>query len=162
MRCLTFFFQTLRTSAYRGKFRHSFWNEVYETVLAPYILGPTLLALVNPKLGKFNVTAKGGVVLNRYFDKTIARPYGLLLLLNYIGLAIAPWRFFVHNADHKGAVLMNVFWIIFNCIILGTANAVAVEAQQRRGSIRLKHRRIVSIRTLSGASASGLSLDLSL
>jgi cellulose synthase (UDP-forming) len=153
---------TITNSRLQGKYRYSFWNEIYETVLAPYILGPTLLALVNPKLGKFNVTAKGGVVLNRYFDKTIARPYGVLLLLNYIGLAVAPWRFFVHNANHKGAVLMNVFWIVFNCIILGTANAVAVEAQQRRGSIRLKHRRVVSLRTLDGVMASGLSSDLSL
>ena len=47
----------------QGKFRHSFWNEVYETILAPYILGPTLFALINPKLGKFNVTAKGGIVM---------------------------------------------------------------------------------------------------
>src|ERR1700722_17054884 len=59
----------------QGKHRHSFWNEVYETVLAPYILGPTLLALVNPKLGKFNVTAKGGIVNQSYFDARIARPY---------------------------------------------------------------------------------------
>ncbi|HMG02455.1 MAG TPA: UDP-forming cellulose synthase catalytic subunit [Edaphobacter sp.] len=153
---------TLTNSRLQGKYRYSFWNEIYETVLAPYILGPTLLALVNPKLGKFNVTAKGGVVKNRYFDKTIARPYGVLLLLNYFGLAVAPWRFFVHNADHKGAVLMNVFWIIFNCVILGTANAVAVEAQQRRGSVRLSRKMIVSIRTLSGATVSGISSDLSL
>jgi cellulose synthase (UDP-forming) len=153
---------TLTNSRLQGKYRYSFWNEIYETVLAPYILGPTLLALVNPKLGKFNVTAKGGVVQNRYFDKTIARPYGILLLLNYMGLAVAPWRFFIHNADHKGAVLMNVFWIIFNCVILGTANAVAVEAQQRRGSVRLNRHMIVSIRTLSGATVSGISVDLSL
>jgi cellulose synthase (UDP-forming) len=153
---------TLTNSRLQGKYRYSFWNEIYETVLAPYILGPTLLALINPKLGKFNVTAKGGVVAKRYFDKTIARPYGFLLLLNYLGLAIAPWRFFVHNADHKGAVLMNVFWIVFNCVILGTANAVAVEAQQRRGSVRLNRRMIVSIRTHSKATASGISSDLSL
>src|ERR1700748_1250944 len=120
MRCLTFFFQTLRTSAYRGKFRHSFWNEVYETVLAPYILGPTLLALVNPKLGKFNVTAKGGVVQKSYLDSRIARPYGALLLLNVLGLVVAPIRFFYWNADHPGTVAMNVFWILFNMVIVGT------------------------------------------
>ncbi|WP_130417237.1 glycosyltransferase family 2 protein [Edaphobacter modestus] len=153
---------TLTNSRLQGKYRYSFWNEIYETVLAPYILGPTLLALANPKLGKFNVTAKGGVVKNRYFDKTIARPYGVMLLFNYLGLAVAPWRFFVLNADHKGAVLMNVFWIIFNCVIIGTANSVAVEAQQRRGSVRLNRSMIVSIRTLNGAAISGISSDLSL
>ena len=45
--------------AHAGAHRHSFWNEIYETVLAPYILLPTLLALINPRLGRFNVTAKG-------------------------------------------------------------------------------------------------------
>jgi cellulose synthase (UDP-forming) len=153
---------TLTNSRLQGMYRYSFWNEIYETVLAPYILGPTLLALVNPKLGKFNVTAKGGIVKDRYFDKTIARPYLFLLLLNYAGLAVAPWRFFVHNADHKGAVLMNVFWILFNCVILGTANAVAVEAQQRRSSVRLNRHMMVSIRSLSGATVPGVSVDLSL
>lgn len=153
---------TLTNSRLQGMYRYSFWNEIYETVLAPYILGPTLLALINPKLGKFNVTAKGGIVKDRYFDKTIARPYMVLLFLNYAGLAVAPWRFFVHNADHKGAVLMNVFWILFNCVILGTANAVAVEAQQRRSSVRLNRHMMVSIRSLSGETVSGISVDLSL
>jgi len=153
---------TMTNSRLQGKYRHSFWNEIYETVLAPYILGPTLLALINPKLGKFNVTAKGGIVKNRYFDKAIARPYRYLLLLNYIGLAVAPWRFFVHNSDHKGAVLMNVFWILFNCVILGTANAVAVEAQQRRSSVRLDRRMLLSIRSMEGITIQGVSVDLSL
>jgi len=48
----------LTNSRIQGEHRHSFWNEIYETVLSPYILLPTMMALVNPKLGKFNVTAK--------------------------------------------------------------------------------------------------------
>jgi cellulose synthase (UDP-forming) len=42
---------TMSNSRIQGKFRYSFWNEVYELVLSPYILFPTLLALINPKLG---------------------------------------------------------------------------------------------------------------
>ena len=52
----------ITNSRIQGQHRHSFWNEIYETVLAPYILLPTMLAIVNPKLGSFDVTAKGGVV----------------------------------------------------------------------------------------------------
>jgi cellulose synthase (UDP-forming) len=73
------FLANLANFRVQGKYRHSFWNEVYETVLAPYILGPTLLALINPKLGKFNVTAKGGLVKHGYFDRHIARPYVALI-----------------------------------------------------------------------------------
>jgi cellulose synthase (UDP-forming) len=156
------FVSSVTNSRLQGKYRHSFWNEIYETVLAPYILGPTLLALINPKLGKFNVTAKGGVVKKRYFDKVIARPYRYLLLLNYAGLAIAPWRFYVRNADHRGAVLMNVFWIVFNCVIIGTANAVAVEAKQSRSSVRINRRLAFSIRFKNGTRTAAVSRDLSL
>ncbi|MGS0755464.1 hypothetical protein ACVBEH_12705, partial [Roseateles sp. GG27B] len=64
-------------SRLQGRFRHSFWNEVYETVLAWYIAWPVLLALINPKLGSFNVTAKGGVIAKGYFDWRMAAPYVL-------------------------------------------------------------------------------------
>jgi cellulose synthase (UDP-forming) len=153
---------SLTNSRIQGECRHSFWNEVYETVLAPYILGPTLLALVNPKLGKFNVTSKGGVVDKTYFDRHIARPYTVLLLINFVALAIAPWRYMYGDAAHRGAVLMNVFWIAFNCIIVGTANAVAIEAQQRRNSVRIDLRVPTFLRLADGTEVAGESSDLSL
>ena len=37
----------------------SFWNEIYEAVLAPYILYPTMLALINPKLGQVQRDGQG-------------------------------------------------------------------------------------------------------
>ena len=58
----------LTNSRIQGQHRHSFWNEIYETVLAPYIFIPTMLALFNPRAGAFNVTAKGGVVNKSFFD----------------------------------------------------------------------------------------------
>ena len=51
---------SLTNSKIQGKYRHSFWSEIYETVLARYIAPPTMVALINPHKGKFNVTAKGG------------------------------------------------------------------------------------------------------
>src|SRR3989344_6095151 len=66
---------SVTNSRIQGRFRHSFWNEVYESVLAWYIMRPVIVAFINPKLGKFNVTAKGGVIEKAYFDWTIARPY---------------------------------------------------------------------------------------
>jgi cellulose synthase (UDP-forming) len=146
----------------QGKFRHTFWNEVYETVLAPYILGPTLLALVNPKLGKFNVTAKGGIVDQSYFDSRIARPYVALLLLDVLALLIAPVRFFVWNADHPGTVVMNVVWVLFNMVIVGSANAVAFESRQVRTDVRIDQHLPVEVRLPDGRSIFGESNDMSL
>ena len=146
----------------QGKHRHSFWNEVYETVLAPYILGPTLLALVNPKLGKFNVTAKGGIVDKSYFDARIARPYVALILINVFALCIAPIRFFYWNADHPGTVVMNVVWVLFNMVIVGSANAVAFESRQLRADVRIDQHIQTEVRLPGGQTIFGESTDLSL
>jgi cellulose synthase (UDP-forming) len=65
---------------------------VYETTLAWYIMWPTLIALVSPKLGTFNVTAKGGRVDEEYFDWKISIPYVILFILDLIvGLARMFW-----------------------------------------------------------------------
>ena len=42
----------ITNSRIQGQHRHSFWNEIYETVLAPYILLPTMLAFINPQTGR--------------------------------------------------------------------------------------------------------------
>ncbi|MGT2491177.1 hypothetical protein ACU4GD_13290 [Cupriavidus basilensis] len=44
----------MTNSRIQGEFRHSFWNEVYESVLAWYIMRPVLVAFVSPAAGKFN------------------------------------------------------------------------------------------------------------
>ena len=134
---------------------------MYETVLAPYILGPTLLALVNPKLGKFNVTAKGGIVKKSYFDARIARPYVALILLNVLALVIAPVRYFFWNADHPGTVVMNVVWVLFNMVIIGSANAVAFESRQLRTDVRIDQHIPMELRLPDGQTIFGQSSDMS-
>ena len=54
------FHASLTNSRMQGKYRQTFWGEVYETVLAWYIARPTTVALFSPGKGKFNVTEKGG------------------------------------------------------------------------------------------------------
>ena len=156
------FLSNLANFRMQGRYRYSFWNEVYETVLAPYILGPTLLALINPKLGKFNVTAKGGIVGRSYFDTAIARPYVFLILLNALGLLMAPIRYFWWNPGHPGTIVMNMIWICFNLVILGTANAVAFESKQTREDVRIVTRKPMAIQLADGSRISGESVDLSL
>lgn len=62
---------SLTNSRLQGKYRHSFWSEIYETVLAWYIARPTTIALLNPHKGTFNVTAKGGLVEEQHVDWVI-------------------------------------------------------------------------------------------
>lgn len=134
----------LTSSRIQGRHRFSFWNEIYEAVLAPYILLPTLLALLNPRLGKFNVTNKGGIVRRSYFDRRIALPLLFLLILNGAGLYMARQRFLTDPAHHD-AVIMNSIWVIYNVVILSVAASVAWERRQRRAHVRVDLRVPISI-----------------
>jgi len=151
----------LTNSRVQSRFRHSFWNEIYESVLAPYILAPTLLALINPKLGKFNVTDKGVTLAETRFDRSISTPTRRLLFLNVIGLAMAPYRLYVTDPHHPGAVIMNVLWVLFNMMILGVAAAVAYEQKQRRETVRIEARIPVIVHLPDGRQIGGVSIDMS-
>ncbi|HEY5331767.1 MAG TPA: UDP-forming cellulose synthase catalytic subunit [Acidobacteriaceae bacterium] len=170
----------LTNSRIQGQHRHSFWNEIYETVLAPYIFLPTMLALINPKAGSFHVTAKGGVVNRGFFDARIAQPFIVLLLLNFIGLLCAVPRalqfplvdaahpaswvnFAAHMYDggHPGTIAMNVAWTLFNITVLGVALAVAWESRQRRQTVRVTMAVPAHVVMPDGATVQGVTNDLS-
>ena len=131
---------SLTNSKIQGKYRHSFWSEIYETVLAWYIAPPTLVALINPKIGKFNVTAKGGLVKEEYVDWVISRPYLWLVLLNLLGIAVGIWRHFNGPENEVLTVWVSIVWVFYNLIILGGAVAVSVESKQVRRSHRVEMR----------------------
>jgi cellulose synthase (UDP-forming) len=170
----------LTNSRMQGQYRHSFWNEIYETVLAPYILLPTLLALIHPKLGKFNVTAKGGTVEEDYFDARIARPFLLLMAFNFFGLLCAIPRFFqfrtvdapgwlqflnwpaqIYDGGHAGTIWVNVVWTLFNLTILGVATAVSWETRQRRETVRVAMAVPSDVILADGSMIQGITSDLS-
>jgi cellulose synthase (UDP-forming) len=129
----------LTNSRVQGRYRYSFWNEIYEIVLAPYILFPTLLALINPRLGKFNVTSKGGILRRAYFDRRIALPYLLLLALNVAGLVMAERRY-VADPVHRDTILMNAAWCAYSTMILLVAASVAWERRKLRSGACLRAR----------------------
>ena len=128
----------LVNSRTQGKFRHSFWAEVYEAVLAWYIFRPTMVALIDPKAGSFNVTAKGGYIERDFFDWGIARPYVVLLSLNLLGFVVGIARLFWWNTHELDTVLLNMLWTLYNLVILGAAAAAASETRQVRKSHRVQ------------------------
>ena len=161
---------SLTNSRIQGQHRHSFWNEIYETVLAPYIFLPTMLALINPKLGSFNVTAKGGVVNRSFFDVRIAQPFMVLLFMNVVGLLMAiprylyiplPYISLLWDGTHPGTIVMNVLWTCFNITILGVATAVAWESQQRRQTVRVAMSVPSDVILADGTVVQGVTADLS-
>jgi cellulose synthase (UDP-forming) len=151
----------LTNSRIQGPYRHSFWAEVYETVLATYIIWPTFLAVISPKLGAFNVTAKGGINEKTYFDADIARPYLWLLALNLAGVAVGIARALKFNTHEVDTVVLNIIWSVYNLIIIGAALAVAWESKQVRRSIRVDTTINARLRVPDGPVIEAVTTDLS-
>jgi cellulose synthase (UDP-forming) len=128
---------TVTNSRLQSRYRHSFWGEIYESVLALYILRPTLATLVNPKRGKFNVTEKGGLLPNDYFDYKIVRPHLIIMGLLVIALVIGVVRWLLSDFAGTEVLVLNVSWAIFNLLTIGAAIAVGRETRQLRSSVRL-------------------------
>jgi cellulose synthase (UDP-forming) len=139
-------------SRMQGEFRHSFWAEVYESVLAWYILRPTLVAVINPKLGKFNVTAKGGVNEKEFFDWDISQPYLILMGLSLAGFLAGVFKLVWGTDVDVSTIVLNLIWTIYNLMMLGASIAVANEARQVRVSHRVSMKIPAALRTEGGRS----------
>ncbi len=152
---------SLTGSRMQGAYRHTFWGEVYETVLAWYIARPTTVALFNPRKGKFNVTAKGGLMEHNQFDWKIAQPYLLLALINIVGLGFAIWRLAYGPVTEVGTVMVSSLWVVYNLLIIGAAVAVAAEVRQVRQTHRVPSQLPAAIRLENGCYFPGVLLDYS-
>nr|WP_223481007.1 MULTISPECIES: UDP-forming cellulose synthase catalytic subunit [unclassified Pseudomonas] len=152
---------SLTNSSIQGRFRHSFWNEVYETVLAWYIMGPVLMALVNPKFGGFNVTDKGGIIDKKYFEWKLARPYIILLSLNVVGMIIGVVKLMEGADDAATTILINLAWTVYNIIITSASVAVASETRQMRSEPRVAAALPMRLTRADGSVIEGTTLDFS-
>lgn len=131
-------------------YRYPFLGGVYETVLSWYILLPTCVALLMPHKGKFNVTAKGGTIDEKYLDWGITKPFLFLLILNLIGLGVGVYKaLFVPDAELLTLVI-NLVWIAYNLMVLFASMAVAVEDVQAHACPRVVLRVPVTLETSSG------------
>lgn len=151
----------LTNSRLHGQHRHSFWSEVYETVLSWYIARPTTVALFAPHKGKFNVTAKGGLIEQDYFDWKIALPYAFLAVLNIAGLGFGIWRINTGPETETITTILAMLWVCYNLVILGGALGVAAEVRQIRYSHRVQTRLPAYIKTADGRLFSAELRDFS-
>ncbi|MDE1172393.1 MAG: UDP-forming cellulose synthase catalytic subunit [Parvibaculaceae bacterium] len=148
----------------QGKYRPTFWGEVYEAVLAFYLVWPTLVTLFDPKRGKFNVTDKGGLLTEDYFDLHLMRPHliaaALLVAGIIFGLSKMIWPdTFQISLD---TLLLNVGWAVFNLLILLTAIAVARETKQVRMQVRVRAELPATLYFADGHTVSGTTQNLSM
>lgn len=151
-------------SRMNGRYRYAFWGEIYETVMAFHLVIPTLLTMISPKHGKFNVTDKGGLLDNGFFDFHIVKPHLIAVALLGMGIVAGVVRVVAHgyfNVDPM-VVALNIAWACFSVLILLAAIAVAKETRQVRKTIRIDVALPAIVHYASGISVRTTTVDMSM
>ncbi|WP_198366253.1 UDP-forming cellulose synthase catalytic subunit [Roseomonas sp. KE0001] len=151
-------------SRLQGKVRHSFWSEIYETVLALYLLPVVLTTLFDPKKGKFNVTDKGGTLQEGYFDfRAVSANFilALVLMLGLLsgayGMLTNPWGSLEFQAN-----ALNSIWVVLSLVTVAAGIAVGRERRQVRERARVHAVVPVVVVLPDGRRVAGRSENLSL
>jgi len=139
--------------------RFSFWNEIFEYAMAFQDGLVTFMALLNPKLGKFNVTAKGTMVNKRSFDWNSAQVPVIVSILLLVSLMTVPFWLILRPEDQE-AVIINAAWSVFNLLLLIAAILVAFEQPQLRRAHRLE-RQLTAVIYSQDQTWTGKTLDAS-
>jgi len=152
------------TSRLSGHVRHSFWSEIYETVLALYLIPVMLATLLDPKKGKFNVTDKGGTLQEGFFDLRAVGPNMVLavaliagLLSGIYGLTTNP----VESLDFQ-AFALNMLWCALSFVVVLAGLAVGRERRQVRERARVGAIVAANVVLADGRVMEGETMDLSL
>ena len=143
--------------------RHSFWSEIYETVLALFLVRVTVVTLFAPRRGKFNVTNKGGLLENGYFDLGAVYPNLILALFLVMGVlrGLVGLLFLQTEQLTFQALLLNTIWGVFSLLTVMAALAVGRETRQVRSRARVRATVPVSVYLPDGRAVAGITQDLS-
>ena len=144
--------------------RHSFWSEIYETVLTVYLLPVTLATLLDPRRGKFNVTDKGGTLDEGYFDVRAVGPNMVLAFVLIVGAVSGIYGMATNPPQSLNfqAYALNLVWATLCLLTVLAGLAVGRERRQLRERARIAA--LVPARVIlpDGRMAEGTSRDLSL
>lgn len=147
-----------------GKYRYSFWGEIYETVMAFSLVLPTLLSLVSPKLGKFNVTDKGDLLDKSYMDYLTVRPLIITALLLITGISWVVVRYLLN--DFQGidplVIVLNLAWATYSLFIILASIAVGKETRQIRKNTRINASLPITLHFDDGAELTTTTEDISM
>ncbi len=154
------FLATMTNSRLQGRFRKPFWNEIFETLLAPFILIPTTLALISPHKGVFNVTPKSMKKDVKRYDWAMAAPFLVIAALNLVGIAMGAHKL-IRGAAEFGTLAVNIAWACYSMMILGVVLAVAEESGESRSDTRVPIQAPTFATLPDGRRISGVTQDIS-
>jgi cellulose synthase (UDP-forming) len=156
-------FHTFATTArMNGPHRHSFWSEIYEAVMAVPLLPVALLALWNPRKGRFNVTSKGGTLARGYLDLRVVAPNVILLILLLAGFVLGIHGTLTTAGLPFQAYLLNTIWCGMCLIPVSASIAVGGEREQSRVWARTQANVPAELVLADGARVAAHTSDLSL
>jgi len=150
-------------SRLQRNWRHSFWSEIYETVLALSMVRVTISTLISPRKGRFNVTAKGGLMESGFFDLSAVWPNMVLAFLVIAGLirGVVSMVFVANDALVFQALLLNTIWSALSLIVVLAALSVGREARQIRSRARISANIPVALHMADGRVIAATTRDLS-
>lgn len=152
---------TMASSMISASFRQSFWAEVFETAVAFFVTPVTLLAMITPSFGSFNVTAKGKNIGRPSYDFAHAFPLIFLFAAGLVALGLGvPYRW-TRLPDEHSSIAINTVWTVYNMIILLAAALVANDRLQERSSPRLDRRYRATLLLPNGRSIHSETWSLS-
>ena len=157
------FHSVATNSRVQRNWRHSFWSEIYETVLALFLVRVTIVTLISPRRGKFNVTAKGGLLENGFFDLGAVYPNLILAFLVIAGVirGLVSLIFFHNETLIFQALLLNTIWASLSLLVVLAALAVGRETRQIRSRARLTASVPVTLHMPDGRIMAATTRDLS-
>nr|Q9WX75.1 RecName: Full=Putative cellulose synthase 3; Includes: RecName: Full=Cellulose synthase catalytic subunit [UDP-forming]; Includes: RecName: Full=Cyclic di-GMP-binding domain; AltName: Full=Cellulose synthase 3 regulatory subunit [Komagataeibacter xylinus]BAA77600.1 bcsABII-B [Komagataeibacter xylinus] len=158
------FHSVITLSRIEGRWRYSFWSEIYETSLALFLVRITIVTLLQPHKGKFNVTDKGGLLARGYFDWDAVYPNvilaGVLCAALLRGVFGIVWQF--HDRLALQSFILNTLWVVISLIIVLASIAVGRETRQTRNAPRVSVRLPVVVTDAHGRQMEGHTHDISL
>ena len=159
----------LTNSRLQAQHRYTFWGEIYESVLSFHILRPTLYTMINPRRGSFNVTEKGGLLPQSFFDTSRVVPHMVLAGFLIMGLILGILRILLNDADLQfleqvdvGVIALNMVWAAFNLIVVLAAISVARERRQVREHVRVEVNLDTRLVFGDGETVDTRSIDISM
>ena len=145
--------------------RQPFWGEIYETVLAFHLLPVTLLTLLRPYGGTFNVTEKGNMLDRTQFDLRTVKPHLVCIAVLVLGIVwgIVKRVFFqdVFNTQTDTLVL-NIAWASFSLILLVAAVSVSRDTREVRVNIRIPADLPITLYMEDGHVIDASTIDISM
>ncbi|MCB8883468.1 UDP-forming cellulose synthase catalytic subunit [Acidisoma cellulosilytica] len=134
------FHSVATASRHQRNWRHSFWSEIYETVLALFLVRVTIVTMLSPRRGKFNVTEKGGTLNQGFFDLRAVYPNIICAVVVFLGIlrGVYSMIFWQTTTLEFQALLLNTIWATISLLILLAALAVGRERQQLRARARVR------------------------